>query len=483
MTVNDQRIALHFTDWPSRVFRNAANTFTGRGQTGKSSFFVWLLFLITTLLVVVYYMNHPQPSENPDSFEYLATAQRIAAHGLLVDPHRLPGFPLLIAIVFALAGQGNIIAVGVANAILFIFATLEIYVTTLLIFRRRWVAFVIGLLVGTNLVLISFVKAIMPEGLALWLIISLALAAVLFVQTLRTRYLWLVTACTLGLFLTRAEWIYLPVPLFAYLMLVAVRRSNALGRLLLHALVCVVLLYVVLAGYIYVNATQYHFVGITDIQNINAWGKVIQYDMQNEAPAKYASIAQITNAFRAHGGDNPYDLLRQHPELKSNHFTLVGAYAWSIIERHPVEFLLKSVPVALFTWRYFYYNSSADPQGPFGGLLVLLQPVFHMLYRLNIGFPLCAGAWIFLLCWRRTAYLASVQAMGVLVLLVLYGIVLTTLGGYDSYTRFYAPFDPLLILVLWGSLLYGLLLIWHQEHKFWQDNLQSILEGGKASFN
>src|SRR5207244_4201973 len=100
-----------------------------------------------------------------------------------------------------------------------------------------------------------------------------------------------------------------------------------------------------------------------------------------------------------------------------------------------------------------------------------------MLYRLNIGFPLCAAAWIFLLCRRRTARLASVQAMGVLVLLVLYGIVVTTLAGYGSYTRLQTPFDPLLILVLWGSLLGGLLLVLRREHKSWQGNLYSVLEG------
>src|SRR5207253_7824488 len=100
----------------------------------------------------------------------------------------------------------------------------------------------------------------------------------------------------------------------------------------------------------------YHFVGVTDIQNINILGKVLQYDMQNEAPVEYASVAEITNTFWIHGRTNPYDLLSQHPGLKSNHYALVGAYALSIIEHHPVEFLAKSLPVALFSWHYFYYQ-------------------------------------------------------------------------------------------------------------------------------
>ncbi len=214
-----------------------------------------------------------------------------------------------------------------------------------------------------------------------------------------------------------------------------------------------------LAGYIFINATQNGYVGITDIQNINALGKVLQYNMQNEASPEYAAIAQTTNTFSSHGGINPYDLIRQHPELTNNHFALIGAYAQSVVAHHPGEFLAKSVPVGFFSLGYFYYDSEVDPQGPFARPLFGMEFVFHVLYKLNLGFPLFAGAWIFLLCWRRTARLLSVQAMGVLLLLVLYGIVITTLGGYSSYTRFHTPFDPLLIVVFWGGLLAGLLLV------------------------
>lgn len=428
-------------------------------RTDKTYFFAGILLLITTLVVVVYYINNPQPFVGPDSFEYIANAQRIATHGQFVDPHRLPGFPLLIVLVFTLAGQGNLMAISIANGILFILATLEIYVIALLVLQRSWVAFLLGLLVGTNVVLLSFVKPIGSEALALWLVVTLALVAVLFARTLRIRYLWLVMACMLTLILTRLEWSYLPVPLFAYLVLVATRQGSTLRRPLLHALASVFLIYAVLGGYIFINATQNHFVGISDIQNINELGKVIQYNMQNEVPPQYATIAQTTNTFRSRGDINPYDLLDQHPELKDTHFALVGAYAQSVIEHHPVEFLAKSVPVLFSSLDYFYYESEVDPHGLLARPLFGMDFVFHVLYKLNLGFPLVAAAWIFLLCWRRTTRLLSVQAMGILLLVVLYGIVMTTLGGYSSYIRFHTPFNPLLMVILWGGVLAGLLLI------------------------
>jgi hypothetical protein len=123
------------------------------------------------------------------------------------------------------------------------------------------------------------------------------------------------------------------------------------------------------------------------------------------------------------------------------------------------EFLAKSGPLLVTSLGDFYYESRVDPQGPFGAPLFVMQIAFQNLYKLNVLCLLCAVAWIFLLFWRRTARLRSVQAMGAMVLLVLYGLVLTTLGGYGSYMRLHTPFNPLLIVIIWGFLLAGLLLL------------------------
>src|SRR3989440_9352274 len=102
--------------------------------------------------------------------------------------------------------QGNLAAVSELQVMLFVLATLELYVLAALVLRRAWIAFLISLLVGINIPLLSYVKPIMSEAMALWLTVSLALAVVVFLQTLRARTLWLVTACMLLLFLTRPEW-------------------------------------------------------------------------------------------------------------------------------------------------------------------------------------------------------------------------------------------------------------------------------------
>ncbi len=426
-------------------------------HTSKYVSFAALLVLLTTLVVEAYYLNRP-PGVDSDTGTYLSVVHRIQTQGQLVDDHRVPGFPLLIVLVFAFAGQNNMMAVSLVNAILFILATLEIYLFTMLVLRRGWVALLIGLLVGANILLLSYVEPIMSEGLALWLLVSLALAAALFVYKLQARYLWLVTGLTLALLFTRVEWIYMPVPLFVYLLLVAARRGVG-RRMLVHVLGSVLLLYAFLGCYIYINAIQNNFVGVTDTTNINAWGKVIQYGMQDEAPPEYAAVRRIADTYLAQGVTDPRAILDHEPSLARNNYALAGAYARAIIERHPVEFLAKSVPLALSLLSYTWLDAPVAPAGVFGLPLVWLQSMLIGLYAWNQLFPVCAAVWLLLACWRRTGRIPAVQAMGVVVLLVLYGLIFTTVGGFQDYMRLHVPFDPLLMLVVWGSLLVGLRLV------------------------
>lgn len=245
--------------------------------------------------------------------------------------------------------------------------------------------------------------------------------------------------------------------LFGYLILMTARQRGRTWHVLRHAVLSLSVVYLVLAGYIVVNATQNHFVGMIDAQNINLWGKVLQYHMQNEATPKYAAVTQIANTYVPNSEPTPEEMLWQHAMLSRNHYALAAEYARFIIERHPVEFLAKSVPLALSSLlKSFSYESRVAPRGSFGGLLLWITAFYRFLYRLNIVYPVCAGIWLFLLFWRRTAGRRHVQAMGALVVISLYGLALTTVGGIDSYIRLHTPFYPLLILTVWGSLLVAL---------------------------
>lgn len=434
----------------------ATSQIKGRSTSYQYALFATLLLLLTSLVVGAYYVNHPAPEPLADTWSYLYVVDRIQMHGQLVNFWRLPGYPLFIMLVYTLVDQGNLGAVSIAQAILFVLATLEIYVLCALVLRRAWIAFLISLLVGMNVSLLSYVKPIMSEALALWLLVSLALACVYFLSTLQTRRFWLVTACMLLLFLTRPEWIFLPVPLFAYLLLVAWWHGKG-RKLLPHALASIVLLYALLGGYIYVNATQNDFAGVTWIENINALGKVLQYNMQNEAPPQYAGVSKILDRYIAEGIQDPYVIMAREPSLVRDDAALSGTFARSVIEHHPVEFLVKSVPIFFSSLTVYSEESSITPHTHFARYLIWLDSEFRALSRWYIFFPACALLWLLLWCWQWTRRWRMVQMMGDVVLLALYGIISTALGAYRDidYTRIHVTFDPLLIMVTWGTLLVG----------------------------
>lgn len=416
-----------------------------------------MLIVLTLIPVSIYYFNYPQVETNPDTSAYMHVVDRIHFFPLLlVDTWRLPGYPLLIVLVEAVTGANNLAAVSIVQAALFVLATVEIYSIAILIQRRAWLAFLIGLLVGTNLIILSYVKPIMSESLALWLLTNVALCVVYFIRTRSQRAFALITVGLLPLILTRPEWVYLPIPLFAYLWLVSRQQGN-LRHIVRPTIFSLAWIYAIVGLYIGLNAGINHYAGLSAIENYNWMGKVLQYNMQDEVSPQDAALSQQIDYYITPGDRDPYHLLPHIPELSQNNATPAGQFARGIVLHHPIEFMLKSIPATLDSLTAYYEPGIAPAHGPLNPALAQLKAVDHFIYTWNILFPGCALLWIILLCWRKTRKDPLVLTMGGIILLVLYGLLITTLGGYrlDDYMRVHTVFNPLLILVVWGSLLIG----------------------------
>lgn len=417
--------------------------------------------IVTFLACVVagmVFLNNPAPYlPYHDSHEYIASAHRIMAGEAWADPQRLPGYPLFLALIFTLTGTTNLIAAELAQLALFILTTVEVYVISYRLWRHTRLAAVIGALFGTNVYFLEFAKPILSDGLALWLTTTLALAVILFVERPRVGRFWIVAALTLALFMTRAEWYLVPVPLFAYLLVVA-HRHGSIRHILPHMLVALALLYAVMFGYIAQNTYVNGVTQLTSDENINLFGKVTQYNMQGEAPASFASFAHATGHVMSvkHTRD-PWEIYWTDPPLGRNNFAQMGAYARAIIERHPVQFLGDSIPVAVNSLSDYYQFGGINTYRRLAKPLHTLLSFSAVVFPLFMLFPLCAAAWIVALLRRRRDHTPRrdgrrAEIAGALILLALYDLAVTTVGSYDEYGRIHLAFDPLMLIVVVGSI-------------------------------
>jgi hypothetical protein len=313
------------------------------------------------------------------------------------------------------------------------------------------------------------VRPLLSEGLALFLLATLALALVLALRWPGARTYWGVTLALLALFLTRPEWIYLPIPLFAVLLLLAWRHGQ-LRRLLPTVALALGLLYGTLGGYVILNRVQNDCACVTYISNVNLLGKVMQYRMEREAPPQYAAMTQLVSAHVARGDADPWNVIREdYPPLHRDYFALAGEYSSAIIRAHPVEFVAKSGPVADATLTTVNPFLPIDSQGPFAAPLLAINAAITTLMRKLLPlFPLLGAAWLLWMLWWRRKPSVLTDAMGFFALLGGYGLALTVFGGYVYYARLRAPYTPLLLIVVWGSAVLAALWLGGRALAWWR---------------
>lgn len=405
--------------------------------------------LLAGLVTLAYYLNQPFAQMDPDTVDYTRIANAIP-RGHLVDPIRTPGYPLFIRVVYLVAGQGNLIAVAIAQGVLYVLACLGVYSLALRLTRRAWVAFLIAALLDTNVLLLSYVKPIMSEALALFLVTMLALVVAQHTRNPSARCLWLGAVVLLLLTMTRPEWLYFGVPCFGFLLLVSWRQGKARPHLR-HVALALVVLYAVCGFYAYENGALYGTPGFSVNHNNNWLGKIMQYHMQNEAPPQYAAITHEVNAYVAVGDYDALHVISHDPNLLRDNMALAGRYSRAIVMRHPVEFALKTVPVV------FQSLQSSRPHQPivagnaFDAPLSALEALSTLAQDSAVFFPFLAlGWWAWLLRRRRTFDERTALLCG-LAFIAGYGLLTTSLLGYIQYPRLNTQYDPLILTMVWAS--------------------------------
>ena len=422
---------------------------------------------------------HPQVGTFPDSASYVLPAQKIAGSFTFVQTFRTPGYPSFLAAVFALTGgvdynqaatcadvvpsaycQQALRPVLLAQAALAMLVTLGLYVLIYRLTRRRVIAGVVAALLALNLYVVSWERAVLSEFLSYASIVAVFLCYERFVRVPRTR-----TAVGLGLALFAAIMvrpfnIYLPLLLLGLfaLRLLWLKRWRAQWRPLVVAGAVV---FSTLLGYLLINTATNDFFGLTWEQNVTLLGKVMEYKMEGMATdPQYQPIQADLETYLATGGKRePWLFGARYPAYAANNYQAAGAFARSLILRHPLTYAKRTLPVVIQTWLVAPTFYAPTNTGAIGAATIRVGPTWVIPGLLDISkaeedaYLLLPGllALIGYSLWRRPRDITAFLLIAILGAVV-GGIALASAGNYSEYYRIRSPID-------WGMIAVSLIVV------------------------
>src|SRR5262249_27490055 len=124
-------------------------------------------------------------------------------------------------------------------------------------------------------------------------------------------------------------------------------------------------------GYSYLNGRINNVHSLTWTSNVNLFGKVMEYRMAGlSTDDKYRVVQEKAILWTNEGKYDPWNFAAAYTlNYAEEHFNVEGAFAWSVIERHPLDYLGNSIPDVLNVWlspAYFYplYGPVSAAQTP-----------------------------------------------------------------------------------------------------------------------
>jgi hypothetical protein len=403
------------------------------------------LLLLSAAIAVgqgLLYSTRIQVPYAPDTVQYIAAAQDILSHGHLVDPVRTPGYPLLLALIFAVRGAQDQQAVVVVQTFLTVVASFEIYLLVYWLTRKTFLACLVASIISLNLYILDWEFSVRSETLAYVMLITLFL---IVERLLQRAHIWTLLAFVVVAFFTimvRPFYVALP----ALLLVALAARSLWLheGRARLIAWSCALaLLYGGLVGYMALNWSLNGYFGISYIGTGNLFGKIIEYQMYDlPVSQELQPLQQDLIAYAEKGDPSPWPFVYD-TKYSADYFAAPDQYSHYVILHYPVQFTGYTARDVITVWR-------ADPvlyaQGSPNLPYTLMRLFSRLMLLLYLLFPLAVAGEV----WRLRRSKADVRQYLLLMLSlgVLGALVTVATGGFVEFYRLRSPIDWAVIVVV-----------------------------------
>jgi hypothetical protein len=389
-----------------------------------------------------------------DTVSYYLTAQSFVEKHTIIDPWRVPVYPLLIAGVYALNGvpmtgetpQGTFTYAlwdirvmqhlgGIALLILLFLLLVRLGISKL------W-AGIFCLFTAWNLTLLVDEMHVATEALAaLWLIGTLYLAVRCMERFVWWRYAVLGVLFVFGVFL-RPNYV-----LFPFLVVPFIVWRHWKRKIFIYSIILLAIYSAFLLLYSQANYAMHAYRGISRISDVNMLGKILQYRLPLDQLQDATGIEGIVKKFIAdYGLIDPWQVYIRNVQLyDSSLATPMSRFVWNVIMHNIGTYLwrpLLDIPAALMEMSdalYGFYKTNFF--GKWGNIFI---NIYHYLqlttYAIFIAIP------VFTVDALRKK---SVRNIGFLLLTMtgVYHVIFYVYFAYSEYGRLLSPAQPILFLV------------------------------------
>ncbi|OGG02373.1 hypothetical protein A2W14_00440 [Candidatus Gottesmanbacteria bacterium RBG_16_37_8] len=411
----------------------------------------------------LYYSNSSLYFFYPDTYHYLNRAQELANHAPLVNPFRLPLYPLVLLNLSKLRGDFivdslNIYTINFRNLLRFqkdisLLGAFFFILLSGLIFGYGRKFLLVAIIYALNIRIFGWDKNILTECLTLAVMSIYVFSAIKFITSKNLLYLLVTVIISDILFLLRPVYLILTFALLPFIIYHLFKQNKL--RLIIASFFIVASTALVPLYYSYQNYKLYSYTGISTVPVHNLLAKIWQYrlDLHNFTPAdKYEKIL--------------YDCVKNHPitplndttdclfalNLEDNLYSInsakiIGPFAKKIILKQPFTYIARSTmlfPHALITtasdmtWISTWANNNMVRL-----FWNYLLSVYNLLQITFLSFFILYPYSLYCFFKKPDQINTIVVILGII---VFYQLSFNTFFVQSEYIRLRAPIEPILLL-------------------------------------
>ena len=424
---------------------------------------IYLIILLVLAILVRIDFNTWQGIQTfPDTTSYLDYADEILMEGWVIDVQRTPVYPLFLIFSFLMFGYQNLLPVVIIQTLLGIAGVLLFYLLAARFTGRRTLGFILGILFAFHFNVVRFETAILTETLSATLVIlSVYLILIMYEKGLRFLHCFLFNTCIGILILLRPIFIVCLaiIPLLIIIQYIRGSSKRSIANLIITFMLCVV---VPVMGWMISMKVVHGFFGITNVQQIDAFDMVMEYDMLGYAPEKYndflAALKEVQGGLDSKYRTNAFLLVilldAEIPQEQPGNYEYLTSMAKDIFIAAPFLYIKKSIlelPEGFSKIEKGQEYRKTETLVAYVTWLIYRNAVYR-LYRDGYVFPLLILMTVLLpviMCHSHPCRWMTLLFMLLLIWFMTFVLMVLSPGDYD---RLRIPVDSLIMLVIYGGL-------------------------------